>query len=69
MNDPIGRRLDMLKWDVEQAAREIYYAMSFMRPSHPSRANLQSALRVLGVSGPHDVGLNNSVLKDRSEER
>jgi hypothetical protein len=51
--------------DLDQVAREIYYALSFLPESHAARANLQLALRNLGVTGPEDVGLSRSVLKRR----
>jgi len=48
--------------EIEQVAREIYYALSFLEETHPSRANLVAALRIIGVNKPADVGLSNSVL-------
>jgi len=48
--------------NLEQAAREIYYAMTFLNPSNPARANLNLALKCLQVSGPEDVGLSKSIL-------
>lgn len=48
--------------DIDQAGREIYYAMSFMKHDSPGRANLEAALHLLGIHKPKDVGLSDSVL-------
>lgn len=49
---------------LEQAAREIYYAATFLESGHPARANLKLALEALGVTKPSDVGLSDSVLRE-----
>ena len=61
----ITQRLEATIQDVEQVAREIYYAMSFLEYSHPARANLNQALQLIGVRTPEDVGLSNQVLVSR----
>jgi hypothetical protein len=58
--------LDEIGEDCKQAAREIFYAMSFIELNNPARANLQQALKHLGVHEPKDVGLSNSVLRKRT---
>lgn len=45
--------------DLEAVAREIYYAMQDIGP----QANLQQALRILGVNEPKDVWLSNRILE------
>jgi hypothetical protein len=55
-------RLEIIKQEVEQAGREIFYAISFLPVNHPSRANLESALKYIGVLNPKQVGLSDSVL-------
>lgn len=47
---------------VEQIAKEIYYAMSFLPIGHPSRANLNLALDEMGITNPEQVGLSRAVL-------
>jgi len=47
---------------IEDVAREIYYALTYMSPDNPGRANLEHALRRLGVANPEDVGLSNSLV-------
>lgn len=58
--------LESVVEDCRQAAREIYYAISYTSEDNPARANLFAALKLLGVNSPSDVGLSNSVLKYRN---
>lgn len=44
--------------EIKQAAREIYYSLTYLELDHPARANLTLALGCLGVSRPKDVGLS-----------
>lgn len=53
--------------DTKQVGREIYYAMSFLDNTHPSRANLTQALKLLGINGPQDVDLSDRVLGFKKE--
>jgi len=48
--------------ETEDAGREIYYAMTFLEQTNPARANLNLALKYLGITKPEDVGLSNTVL-------
>ncbi len=50
---------------MNECAREIFYAMSFLENDHPARANLLQALKSLGVDKPALVGLSDSVLEYR----
>jgi hypothetical protein len=59
--------LDSAKREVEDAGREIYYAMSNLPSNHIARVNLRAALRALGIDKPTDVGLSNSVLTRHEE--
>ena len=63
------KKLEEQARELEQVAREIYYAQSFLPLGHPARANLKAALRILGVVNPHDVGLSISVLDPRLKTR
>ena len=54
--------------DVEDAARNIYYALSFLGPNHRARSNLELALTLLGIKEPEDVGLSDSVLRTHMVE-
>jgi len=51
--------------DIEQVAREIYYAMTYLPDSSPARANLNQALILLGIKNPKQIGLSDSVLTRR----
>lgn len=51
--------------DVEQAAREMFYALSQLEDSHPATANIKMALRILKLENPEHLGLSRSVLKKR----
>ena len=62
------RDLKQILTDVEDAGRNIYYAMSFLRRGHPAAANLELALDFLGIRSPKDVGLSDRVLTLHSEE-
>ena len=58
--------LDLIKDDIEQAAREIYYAIKLYEQNENGRINLEIALKLLGVGSPKDVGLSDRVLdKDK----
>lgn len=63
----ISKALQSIASETEQAAREIYYAMSFLPVGHPARANLNLALDSLGVFNPEQVGLSRQVLKPKDE--
>lgn len=54
----ISRRCKAILEDVENCARNIYYAMSYLPNDSKARANLQVALDMLGVKSPQDVGLS-----------
>jgi hypothetical protein len=54
--------IEKLKESNEQAAREIYYAMTFLQKNHPALANLKLALSYLEVRHPKEVGLSDRVL-------
>lgn len=58
--------LDLIKMEIEQAGREIYYAMTFLDNNHPARTNLKQALKSLGIQKPGQVGLSDSVLTRRN---
>ena len=53
--------------ELEQVGREIYYAISHLPERHPARANLNMALRHLGIDKPSDVGLSSSILRRKAE--
>ena len=53
-----------LESNLEQVAREIYYAMSLVGPQE----NLLQALKLLGVVSPRDVGLSESVRRLRRDK-
>jgi hypothetical protein len=55
-------KLNQIIKETEQAAREIYYAMTYLEDAHPARANLEIALLRLGVTSPKQVGLSLRVL-------
>lgn len=59
-NDAIFKA-ESLQLDLEQVAREIYYAMA-QENLDAARANLEMALQILGVRGPRDIGLSESVM-------
>lgn len=53
------KKLNQINSDLEQVGREIFYAMLEVGP----QANLKSALELLGVYRPIDVGLSNSIIE------
>lgn len=57
--------LNKIENNIENAGRNIYYAMSFLENNSPARANLEIALDELGIKSPREVGLSNSVLEKK----
>ncbi len=54
----INVKLTSVMNDIEQAAREIYYAMTFIPYNSSARVHLKLTLKYLGVERPADVGLS-----------
>ena len=59
----VRRRLEAIADDVDQAGREVFYALNFVSYDNPGRANLVLALNLLGIHSPADVGLSDGVLR------
>lgn len=62
MNNKLIELIQTANREIEQVAREIYYAMSYLPHNHPARVNLNQALKILGISSPRDVELSYSIL-------
>lgn len=62
----LHQTLNQVIVQTQDAGREIYYAISLLESNNPARANLILALEHLGIRGPAEVGLSDSVLRGKN---